>query len=226
LTVNDQPQWYTVTGGSREYIRLLTRAYKDKIRLSCGVRKVIRDTNAVTLILEDGSKESFEQVIFACHADQALKIIDTPTDEEKDVIGAFQYQNNKVVVHSDLNFMPSDKSCWASWVYLSESYQDKSDSVALSYWMNNLQNFKTAKPVIITLNPSHMPKEDLIYDVHHFNHPVFSREAIEAQEKIADIQGVNNCWYVGAYQRYGFHEDGLLSTVNVMKKIGVDIPWR
>ena len=226
LTVNDQPQWYTVTGGSREYIKLLTKGYADKIRLSCGVKKVIRDSNSVTLVLEDGSEEVFDQVVFACHADQALEMIDVPTQEEKDIIGSFQYQNNKIVVHSDLSFMPSDRSCWASWVYLSESYQDESDAVALSYWMNNLQNFKTEKPVIITLNPPKLPADELVYDVHHFDHPVFNREAIEAQEKIDTIQGQNNCWYVGAYQRYGFHEDGLLSAVQVLEKMEVDIPWK
>jgi predicted NAD/FAD-binding protein len=226
LTVNDQPQWYSVTGGSREYIKILTKDYKDKIRLSSGVRKIIRDSKSVTLTLEDGSEEFFDQVVFACHADQVLQMIDTPTDEEKDVIGAFQYQNNKIVVHSDLSFMPSDKSCWASWVYLSQNRQDEGDAVALSYWMNNLQNIKTTKPVIVTLNPAKLPAAELIYDTHHFDHPVFHREAIEAQDKIADIQGHNNCWYVGAYQRYGFHEDGLLSAVNVMEKMGVDIPWR
>ena len=122
--------------------------------------------------------------------------------------------------------MPKDRSCWASWVYLSDSRKDNNHSVALSYWMNNLQNFKTEKPVIITLNPPEMPSEEQIHDVHHFDHPIFNQEAIDAQEKISDIQGSNNCWHVGAYQRYGFHEDGLLSAVNVLEKMGVPIAWK
>lgn len=225
LTINDQPQWYTVTGGSREYIKLLTAEFKDKIKSSCGVTKVNRNPEGITIHAEDGSIEKFDHVIFACHADQAIKILDTPTEEEKEIIGAFTYQDNKIYVHSDLDFMPSDKSCWASWIYLSDNKEDGASAVALSYWMNNLQNFETEKPVIITLNPPKPPKSDLVYDTNHFDHPVFDHTAIEAQGRIENIQGKNNCWYVGAYQRYGFHEDGLLSSVNVLEKMDVKIPW-
>ncbi len=223
LTINDQPQWYTVTGGSSEYVKRLSESFLDKIKLSCGVQKVEREDDGVTVHAEDGSRETFDEVVFACHADQALKILEKPTKKEKDILGAFTYQNNKVVVHSDLNFMPSDKSCWASWVYLSESKQDESGNVSLSYWMNNLQNLKTETTVIITLNPEKEPKYS--YNTHHFNHPVFDKGAIEAQERIDEIQGTDRFWFVGAYQRYGFHEDGILSAARILEKMDVKIPW-
>jgi predicted NAD/FAD-binding protein len=226
LTVTDQPQWYTVSGGSIEYIKKITANFQNKIKLSSGVKKVERHENGVTIITDDGTRSKFDHVIFACHADQAFKMLDNPTNQEKEIISAFTYQDNKVVTHRDLNFMPTDKSCWASWVYLSQKLEDKNDSVSLSYWMNNLQNFKTDRPVIITLNPETMPDESLIDDVHHFDHPVFNRAAIDEQEKIDSLQGLSNCWFAGAYQRYGFHEDGLLSAVNVLTKMGVDIPWK
>ena len=225
LTVNDHPQWYTVTGGSRAYVKKVTASFKDKIKLACGVEHVERKDGKVVIHDEHGGRETFDQVVFACHANQAIAMLEKPTDKEQEIIGAFTYQDNRVVVHSDLDFMPSDKSCWASWVYLSAQKTDLNNSVSLSYWMNNLQNLKTDTPVIITLNPAQHPKSDLIYDIHHFDHPVFNRAAIEAQEKIADIQGDQGCWYAGAYQRYGFHEDGLLSAVNVLEKMDVKIPW-
>ncbi len=224
LTINDQPQWYTVSGGSREYIKKIIEDFEDKIKLSSPVTGVQHKDNQV-IVATPNSEEIFDHVIFACHADQAINMINSPTVEQHNVLDRFPYQQNKVVVHRDLDFMPSDKSCWASWVYLTENKEDKSDTVSLSYWMNNLQNLKTKENVIITLNPEKIPKENLIDDVHYFDHPVFNRAAIEAQDKISEIQGQNNLWFVGAYQRYGFHEDGILSAVNVLEKMDVKIPW-
>lgn len=226
LSINDQPQWYTVTGGSREYIKLLTAEFADKIKLSCAVTKVKRMRDKVNIHVQTGHVEEFDQVVFACHADQAIQMIENPNEIESDVIGAFQFQDNKIVVHTDLDFMPSDKTCWASWVYLCDGRDDNSKAVSLSYWINNLQNIVTEKPIIITLNPTTMPKEDLIYDVHHFDHPVFTKGAIDAQDKIDSLQGMNNCWYAGAYQRYGFHEDGIMSAAQMLDKMGVAIPWK
>jgi len=224
LTINDQPQWDTVSGGSREYIKKIIEDFEDKIKLSSPVTGVQHKDNQV-IVATPNSEEIFDHVIFACHADQAINMINSPTVKQHNVLDRFPYQQNKVVVHRDLDFMPSDKSCWASWVYLTENKEDKSDTVSLSYWMNNLQNLKTKENVIITLNPEKIPKENLIDDVHYFDHPVFNRAAIEAQDKISEIQGQNNLWFVGAYQRYGFHEDGILSAVNVLEKMDVKIPW-
>ena len=219
LSVNDRPQWYTVTGGSREYVSRLTDSFKDKIKLGTPVKKVARQGKKWSV---DG--EVYERVIFACHADEALKMIDDPSSYEG-VIGAFDYQDNKIIVHSDTSFMPRERKCWASWVYLSESRKDKNNAVSLSYWMNNLQNLDPAYPLIVTLNPGRRPQEDLILDEHTFSHPIFDLKAIKAQEKITDIQGKDGLWFCGAYQRYGFHEDGLLSAVNVAKAMGASIPW-
>ena len=121
--------------------------------------------------------------------------------------------------------MPKNKKTWASWIYLSEKKQDKNPAVALSYWMNNLQPLNTDTPVIITLNPERRPTQEMIYDEHIFSHPVFDLKAIQAQERIQALQGDKGLWFCGAYQRYGFHEDGLLSAVNIAKKMGVSIPW-
>lgn len=174
---------------------------------------------------QNGETKIFDHVIFACHADEALDILRNPTAGQAEVIGAFRYQENKIVLHGDISFMPRRKKCWASWVYLSEGREDKNAAVSLSYWMNNLQGLDPDHPLIVTLNPGRQPDPERVYDTHVFTHPVFDRPAIEAQEKIPAIQGENNIWFCGAYQRYGFHEDGLLSAVNVAKAFGVSVPW-
>lgn len=225
LSINKRPQWYTVTGGSREYIQRLTASFADCILLNNGASRVTQQQNQFEVTDDHGGKRLFDHVIFACHADQALKIIDQPTAIEKSVLSQFNYQRNQIIVHSDASFMPAHKQCWASWVYLSEQQEDKENGVSLSYWMNNLQSLDTKTPVIITLNPARKPKESLIMNEYYFSHPIFDHKAIVAQDKIKSIQGKRNLWFCGAYQRYGFHEDGLLSAVNVVKSLGGTIPW-
>lgn len=225
LTVNGHPQWYTVTGGSREYIKKLTAPYQNSILLNCGVVSVRSDGKMIAVTDTQGQTKTYNRVIFACHADQALKMLDEPTPEQRQVLSAFTYQKNRVIVHSDLSFMPNRKKCWASWVYLSESQQDHKPVVSLSYWMNNLQNLKTSTQVIVTLNPERRPAPDKIYDEVEFEHPVFTQQAIDAQEQIKSIQGQQNMYFCGAYQRYGFHEDGLLSAVQVVELLGEKPQW-
>jgi predicted NAD/FAD-binding protein len=121
--------------------------------------------------------------------------------------------------------MPKTKRDWASWVYLSEAGDNDKEDVSLSYWMNNLQKLATTKPVIVTLNPSRLPDDALIYDTHDFSHPVFTTEAIEAQKRLNEIQGRGGIYHAGAWTRYGFHEDGILSAVRIAEKLGVTPPW-
>jgi len=225
LTVNGHPQWYTVTGGSREYIKKLTAPYQNSILLNCGVVSVKSDGKMIAVTDTQGQTKTYNRVIFACHADQALRMLAEPTPEQRQVLSAFTYQKNRVIVHSDLSFMPKRKKCWASWVYLSESQQDHKPVVSLSYWMNNLQNLKTSTQVIVTLNPERRPAPDKIYDEVEFEHPVFTQQAIDAQEQIKRIQGQQNMYFCGAYQRYGFHEDGLLSAVQVVELLGEKPQW-
>lgn len=224
LSVNGQPQWHTVSGGSREYVNRLTAPFLDKIRLNSHVTSVRRGENGVE-ITANGQSETFDQVIFACHTDQAISILDTPNQSETDILRAIDYTKNTIIVHSDESFMPKRKSAWASWVYLCEGREDQKDNVSLSYWMNSLQPLATKTPILVTLNPSRRPKEELIHNEHMFEHPLFNEAAMRAQQKIETMQGIDNIWYVGAWQRYGFHEDGMMSAVNVAKKLGAELPW-
>jgi predicted NAD/FAD-binding protein len=226
LTVNDQPQWYTVVGGSKEYVKRLTESFKDRIKTNCGVEKVIRHDDRVEIHDAQGDVNSFDQVVFACHSDQAIAMLEKPTEQEMEIVGSIRYQPNEMVLHSDTRFMPKRKSAWASWVYLSEMRKDQSNSMSLSYWMNNLQPLNTSTPMIVTLNPGREPDPSLVYDRYSFEHPVFDAPAIAAQSKLPSIQGQNRTYYAGAWQRYGFHEDGILSAVTVAKQIGISAPWK
>lgn len=226
LTVNDHPQWRTVTGGSRAYVAKLGESFAGRIRRDCGVARVRRDENGVTVTDLAGGQHVFDHVVFACHADETLALIENPTAAERDILGAFSYQDNRIVVHSDESFMPKSRAAWASWVYLSEGGADTPGAVSLTYWMNNLQNLPTQAPVLVTLNPGRRPAAGKIYDEHVFAHPVFTRAAVAAQGRLGEIQGQNRSHFCGAWQRYGFHEDGLLSAVNVAKDLGADIPWQ
>ncbi len=224
LSINDRPQWYTVTGGSREYVERLTAPYKEHILLNNAATQVVSVGDKVEAPDSNGSTRLFDHVIFACHADQALKLISKPSAQVQEVLSSFQYQSNHIVVHSDASFMPQRQQCWASWVYLSEA-AGENNSVSLSYWMNNLQSLATDQPVLVTLNPTRKPNPALTHEEHHFTHPIFDSKAIKAQKVIGAIQGEQHMWFCGAYQRYGFHEDGLQSAVTVAKALGANIPW-
>lgn len=226
LSVNDHPQWFTVKGGSREYVKRIIAPFKEKIQLNCGVVGVERRDDGVVIHDTQGNSARYDQVIFACHSDQALALIQQASAEENEILRHFSYQPNRMVLHSDTRFMPKRQNAWASWVYLSEQKQNQNTAVSLSYWMNNLQDLPTDKPVFVTLNPAHEPDPNSIYDEHVFDHPVFDADAIRMQEKISDIQGKNRFWFCGAYQRNGFHEDGLASAVNVVERMGIAIPWK
>lgn len=226
LNLIRRPQWYTVSGGSREYIKRLTSSFTDKIKLNSAVSRVYQQDSKWCVVSADGETSLYDNVIFACHADEAMLMLDDATDAQRDIISSFRYQENRIVVHSDVRFMPKHRKCWSSWVYLSDHQQNDKPVVSLSYWMNNLQTLPQDKPILVTLNPDKSPDPALILDEHTFTHPIFDEKAIDAQDKIASIQGSNGLWFCGAYQRYGFHEDGLLSAVNIAQKMGVMIPWQ
>ena len=225
LTVNGHPQWYTVTGGSTEYIKRLTQSFTDKIKTSCGVVNVTRTTEGVLVTDSQGQTGCYDHVVFACHADQALAMLADPLPAEKNILGAFTYQSNHIVVHSDINLMPRRRKSWASWIYLADQTRDQKPIVSLSYWMNNLQNLQTETPVLVTLNPGHTPDPATVYDRHIFRHPVFDTAAVKAQNDLASIQGTDRISYCGAWQSYGFHEDGLASAVRVANSFGITPPW-
>lgn len=224
LTITQQPQWYTVRGGSKNYVQKLCDNLKNcDIRLNCAVKSVASLGETIFIADKYGHKEAFDKVIFACHADTALKLIENPNTQEHDALSKIQFQQNKVILHKDLSQMPRRKSAWASWVYLSE-YDNLSSNIAVTYYMNKLQPvIPSHKPLFVTLNPIKPIQDNLIFDEIMFYHPIFTNETIEAQAKIALLQGHKNCYYTGAWTGYGFHEDGLKSAVQVTRLLGTNI---
>lgn len=232
LSATGQPQWYTVTGGAREYVSRLTERYTGifggKI-VRHGATRVERGGNGVFITAENGARYAADKVVFACHADQALRLIDRPTDAERDVLSAFRFQPNRTYLHGDVSFMPKRRGAWSSWTYLLESREagaaDAEPDITMSYWMNRLQTLDRRYPLIETLNPSRPPDPSLVYDSFEFDHPIFDQAAIAAQARIAEIQGTQNTWYCGAWQRNGFHEDGLWSAVRVASTLDAAPAW-
>ena len=223
LSVINQPQWYSVEGGSQQYVQKIVKSFKDKIKLGCNIIKSEKLGDKIILSDDEKNDYEFDHVIFASHADQTFKIISDKTTEEENILSKIKYSKNRAVLHKCQNQMPQKKSAWASWIYLSSQKYNK---VSLSYWMNNLQNINKEKPLFVTLNPVDPIAKNDIFGEYEYEHPIFDSEAVKAQEKLKDIQGKRNLWFCGAWTKYGFHEDGLNSAINVVKNLGVEIPWK
>lgn len=227
LEVRNRPQWRTVTGGSREYVRRLTAGLvaQGKLRHGAPVVAVERGADAVTVRDADGHAERFDQVVLACHADQALALLGDADPEERSVLGAFRFQPNRAVLHSDPALMPRRRRAWASWNYLADGARGQDARVSVSYWMNSLQNLDPAAPLFVSLNPLREPDPALTHAAFDYDHPQFDSAAVAAQGRIADIQGRRGTWFCGAWLGYGFHEDGLSAGLAVAEAMGARRPW-
>ena len=217
LGVTGQHQWYTVDGGSIEYVRRLQarlQAMGVALRPGCPVQAVRRRPDGVELRLRDRPPQRFDEVILACHSDDALRLLDRPTAAERAALGAIGYQDNHVVLHRDPGLMPRRRAVWSSWVYRSDGAQDRR-RIGVSYWMNRLQGIPAEDPIFVTLNPGRAPRAGTVYDETTFRHPVFDHAALLGQRRLDRLQGQNRTWFAGAYTRFGFHEDGFASAVAV-----------
>ena len=230
LQLSDRPQWQTVKGGSREYVQRIIQNLGDTALTNRCIRKVKRFPDRVQLIDLQGKEWRFDHVVMACHADNTLNLLTEPDEFEQNLLGAFTFQRNKALLHSDERLMPDNKKAWASWNYLGSNPHAGNKGPAVTYWMNNLQHpiqRLGAPPLFVTLNPAQEPDPHLIHGCYLYDHPVFDRSAIEAQEKMWELQGRNRTWYCGAWMGYGFHEDGLQSGLAVAESLGgIRRPWQ
>ncbi len=225
LSVNGQPQWYTVTGGSQVYVERLIAGFKNKIRLSCGVVCVTRQNGKIQIADSLGETHEYDHVVFACHAPEILALLGDPIEIEKSTFGVFRHQKNTAILHKHSAIMPRRRACWSSWVYHARNKPGQ-EPIAVTYWMNYLQGIDNQYPLFVTLNPHEAIPEADIFDRHDFYHPIYDPASVAAQPKIAALQGHNNTWYCGAYNRHGFHEDGLASAVDMAARMGVSPPWQ
>jgi uncharacterized protein len=226
LIHSERPIWRTVTGGSRNYLEKLLAPLAGRVRLDAGVVSVRRGAEGVDILDASGRLESFDRVILACHTDQALRILDRPTDAERDILTAIPYRPNRVILHRDDRLMPTRKAVWASWNYLRSSDQRSDANVAVSYWMNRLQGIDPAKPLFVTLNPDREPRPELVFGEYSYDHPQFGNNAMDVQVRLKAIQGDNHTHFAGAWTGYGFHEDGLTSGIAAAEALGARLPWR
>ncbi|MBM5782095.1 MAG: FAD-dependent oxidoreductase [Pelagibacterales bacterium] len=225
LTVANQPQWFTVTGGSKEYVKkIINKVGEENFLLNNEVISVSRQNEKISVQSKSG-EILFDHVIFACHGDQVLKILHNPEKLEKEILSNFKYQTNLAVLHRDTSVMPKSKKTWSSWVY-SNNQESSESNIAVSYWMNNLQNIDHNYPLFVTLNPNQEIDSNKIFAQFNYEHPIFDSSAVSAQEKISEIQGSNRIYFCGAYQKYGFHEDGISSAISVINKLGIFTPWQ
>lgn len=218
LTVDERPQWYVVKGGSKSYIPRITEKYKDKIHLNSRVTKVIRKEDKIEVHV-NGQVVQYDQVIFATHADQTLKILQDPTQKEKEILGLFNYRPNNVILHTDTSILPKSKLGWASWNYFIP--EQTKDHVAVTYDMNILQSINSTETFLVSLNMQEYIDEKKILKHIDYSHPVFDLNASNAQKRWSEISGSDRIHFTGAYWGNGFHEDGVRSAFNVAKMLGV-----
>lgn len=217
LSVTNRPQWYVIPGGSRNYIEPLTRGWREQIHLSSPVQAVYREENGIRIVSAKGEQQ-FDEVIFACHSDQALKLIEEPTEQEQNILSALHYRANEVVLHTDPRLLPERKKAWASWNYWLD---DNDDCPALvTYDMNRLQGITSHTQFCVTLNRPDMISHDKILQRFNYAHPQFTQAAIEAQTKRHLICGKQHTHFCGAYWYNGFHEDGVRSANDVCTRLG------
>lgn len=217
LTVHDKPQWRVIKGGSKSYIPGLTQSFSENIRMGIKISKVRRKQTSVEIECESGETESFDHIVMACHSDQALSLLDDASNNEKAILGAIKYQDNSVVLHTDTNMLPKNNKTWSSWNYLID--QDKSALPKLTYNMNILQSLHSKYTYCVTLNADEDIDPDLIVGHYTYAHPQFSIPAWRAQQRKAEICGINRTSFCGAYWANGFHEDGVVSAMDAVSRI-------
>ena len=207
----NRPQWYTVTGRSRTYVKKVLEKISGEIFKNYKVNSINRNENNVRIKIGNDYLD-YDHVVLASHADQSLKMLDKPTEEEQRILSKFKYVSNEAILHSDERFMPKKRLAWSSWNSISNGNQ-----TCVTYWLNNLQNLKCEQNFFLTLNPiSEIKKKNIIKNI-NFTHPYFNSETLKYQKSLYSLQGKKRTWYCGSYFSYGFHEDGIKSAINLIK---------
>ena len=211
LNIADRPQWYVIPNGSRSYLAPLCEPFKNNIRLNANISGISRVNGCVQIEFNHSDSETFDEVVIACHSDEALSLLNDASPEESRILSAMPYSENSVVLHTDKKLLPKRKKAWASW-HVNVGGNETSVCTA-NYYMNLLQSLDVSTPVIVSLNQSDLIDEEKILQSHSYWHPVYDENTSATQEVLSQIQGMNNTYYCGAYNGWGFHEDGAKSGV-------------
>jgi len=217
LQVDGRPQWLVIQGGSREYVNKLVAPFRDCIRLRTPVTRVSRTAEGVVVRTAAGDEERFDRVVLATHADTSLRMLADATPLEREILGAFEFQRNDAVLHTDTGLLPRRKRAWASWNY--HVTDPASELPTVTYWMNNLQSLPGDTQYLVTLNRNEDIDPSRVLRSFVYHHPIFSPASVRAQQRHGEIDGVNGVHFCGAYWRYGFHEDGVRSALNAIRQL-------
>lgn len=218
LQINDRPQWRVVRGGSNTYVKALCARWRVQVRLSTPVKMLLRDDDGATLFTDAGA-ERFDQIVLACHSDQALRLLNDASDAERSILGHMTYQANETVLHTDASLLPKRRRAWAAWN--ANLPRNAGDVCTVSYCMNLLQGIDAPEPLVVTLNRTDAIDPAKILRRMQYHHPVYSHASVAAQSRKAEIQGLRRTWFAGAYWGWGFHEDGMRSAVEVAEALGM-----
>ena len=214
--LKDRPQWYTVTNRSRNYVSKVLDKINGEYFKNYEIKKIIRSDDNVRIFINTLSEyRDYDHVVLACHADQSLKLIDNPSNEEKEILNEFTYISNEAYLHTDVDLMPNKINAWSSWNSISKKDLTKT---CVTYWLNKLQNLDTNKNYFLTLNPITKIKDSEIIKKINFTHPYLNNKSFEMQNRLKDLQGKKRLWFSGSYFGYGFHEDGLKSSLEMLKQ--------
>ena len=219
LDIKNRPQWYVLSKGSSSYIEPMTEGLTQRIKLNSPVRRVTR-TDAGVEVEVSGSVETFDEVIMACHSDQALAMLSDATPAENSILGDIGYQENDVILHMDPSIMPKKSLSWASWNFLA-GQSELDEAPIVTYCMNVLQGIHSTRPFLVTLNARHKIDPSKILQEFRYDHPIYSEESVMAQGRRSEICGTNRVHYCGAYWYSGFHEDGVRSALDVCDRFGM-----
>jgi len=217
-----QPGWRVIEGGSRSYLEPLTATFRDRIKTDTAVASIRRRENGVDVLLAEGETRTFDQVVVATHSDQALALLSDPVEAERAILGAIPYQENRTLLHTDVSLLPKRRKVWAAWNF--HRLPGRTGRAAVTYDMSILQGIRAPEEFLVTLNREEAvdPSRVLYRTVYH--HPVYTAEALAAQTRWGEINGVRRTWFCGAYWGYGFHEDGVNSALAVTRALGMDLP--
>ena len=225
LALKARPQWRTVDGGSREYVNRLTEEYRSQI-LFGGVQSIQRTTNKILVEDASGNLRSFDHIVLATHANEALRLLSDSNQHERALLGRWQYTINRAVLHSDPTFMPKRRRVWSSWNFIGNRSESDKHQLCVTYWLNRLQSLASDTQLFLTLNPIREPKKESIIREFDYEHPFFDTYALSTQAKLWSLQGHRNTWYCGSYFGAGFHEDALQSGLAVAEELGgKSRPW-
>ncbi|AVF40852.1 NAD(P)/FAD-dependent oxidoreductase [Pandoraea apista] len=226
LQIRHRPQWKTVAGGGRDYVRRMVATLGD-VRLRTPVHRVSRDAQGVTLSFGDGQSQRFDAVVLAGHAPDSLRLLSDVSPAEQRILGAVRYQPNSAVLHTDTTQLPRRRRVWSAWNYVSRGGRiaDTQRPVCVSYLINQLQALPFASPVIVTLNPVEEPAPHTVLGRYAYDHPLLDLAAVDAQSHLPELQGQRRTWFAGAWTGYGFHEDGLKSALRVAADFDVLPAW-